>query len=333
MIVLPWQLSRRAELYHQLGSLTTSGIGLLPALEIQQRNPPSRAFRAPLGRLIHHLGQGDTFASALKRLGTWLPEFDVALLEAGEKSGRLPATFYQLSLYYQQQSEMMRTLLGRVAYPFLLLHFAFLIFPLSSLIAFVQDFNVIRFLGGKLLLFAPLYGGVLFLVYATQGQRGEFWRGLVESVLNPVPLLGRARRWLAIARLSSALEALLNAGTPIVQSWELASAASGSPRLHRVVQRFLPSVEAGTTPAEAVSASGAFPPLFANQYHSGEISGRTDETLRHMSAYFHDEGQRLFKSFILVLGGVVYGAVVILVAFQIISFYVGYYGNMLDAIH
>jgi type II secretory pathway component PulF len=42
--------------------------------------------------------------------------------------------------------------------------------------------------------------------------------------------------------------------------------------------RWKPDVQAGQTPAEGVTASGVFPDLFDNQYHSGEVSGKLDET-------------------------------------------------------
>ncbi len=59
----------------------------------------------------------------------------------------------------------------------------------------------------------------LFLeIYACQGKRGERWRTRVESVLHPVPLLGTARKYLALSRLASALEALIGSGVSIIKS-------------------------------------------------------------------------------------------------------------------
>jgi type II secretory pathway component PulF len=58
---------------------------------------------------------------------------------------------------------------------------------------------------------------------------------LVERTLRWVPILGKARQDLALARLAAALEALLNAGVPIIGAWELAATASGSPALRRTV--------------------------------------------------------------------------------------------------
>ena len=81
----PAQFARRAEFYHQLGSLTGAGLGLIRGLETLQRNPPARSYRQPIRRVLEQLAHGYTFAESLRRVGQWLPGFDVALLEAGSR--------------------------------------------------------------------------------------------------------------------------------------------------------------------------------------------------------------------------------------------------------
>src|SRR5688572_23439523 len=93
LIVTPGQLVRRSELYYQLGQLTTAGLGLTRALEQIQRAPPSRSFRSPIRRVLAAIAEGFTFSESVRRAGGWLPDFDIALLEAGERSGRLDACF------------------------------------------------------------------------------------------------------------------------------------------------------------------------------------------------------------------------------------------------
>ena len=53
-VFLPGQLTRRAELYHQLGQLTAAGLPINSALEQLERNPPAHAYRQPL-RLIRQV--------------------------------------------------------------------------------------------------------------------------------------------------------------------------------------------------------------------------------------------------------------------------------------
>jgi type II secretory pathway component PulF len=155
----------------------------------------------------------------------------------------------------------------------------------------------------------------------------------VEGILDRLPLLGKARRSLAIARLSVALEALLNAGVNMIEAWQIAAAASGSVILRRVVASEIPRMIAGSPPSEIVRSRREFPSNFASLYHSGEISGTLDDALRRSYVLFHEEGSRKLKQFIFGLAGVLVACVMLLVAFNIIKFYVGYFQQIGDAIN
>ena len=84
------------------------------------------------------------------------------------------------------------------------------------------------------------------------------------------------------------------------------------------------------TPADLVSQARYFPELFANLYHTGEISGKLDETLNRLHVYYQEEGFRALWLFTRIMNGTIYGLVVLLVAYNIFSFYVGYYGGILS---
>jgi type II secretory pathway component PulF len=165
-----------------------------------------------------------------------------------------------------------------------------------------------------------------------QGTRAEGWRAFVERILNGVPVLGKARRSLALARLSVALEALLNAGVTIIEAWELAAAASGSPALRRVVARAKPDWINGTRPSETVSSRPEFPHAFASLYHTGEISGQLDDALRRSHALYQDEGSRGMKKFVFGFAGLLVGLVFLGAAFEIVSFWMGYFQQINDVI-
>ena len=132
-IITPGQFSRRAEFYHQLGQLTSAGLGVVRALEQLKRHPPAASDRAPIGRLLERLGSGGTLSESVRNLGGWLPDFDIALLQAGEQSGRLETSFRLLAQYYEERARMARQMMGDLAYPAFLLHFAVFIFPFAQL--------------------------------------------------------------------------------------------------------------------------------------------------------------------------------------------------------
>jgi type II secretory pathway component PulF len=327
LLITPRQFAQRSEFYHQLAQFVSAGIGVLPALEQIQRHPPARSFREPLQRLLAELANGRTFAESLRQLDTWLPEFDIALIDAGERSGRLDACFRLLANYYNDRASVTKQVIAQLVYPVGLVHMVALVFMVVLPFARSQfNASIPLLLFKAALALAPLYLVTALILYATQSKHGEKWRALMELLLRPVPLLGAARHFLAIARLSAALEALLSAGVNIIEAWDLAGNASGSPALRRAVASMKPEVVAGRTPAEVLREHSQFPELFANLYASGEVSGKLDETLRRLYTHYQEEGTFKLHAFAQWMPRLIYGLVALLVAYNVIQFWLGLYG-------
>jgi general secretion pathway protein F len=219
--------------------------------------------------------------------------------------------------------------ISQLIYPVGLIHLAALVFLI------VLPFAASQFNASLTLLFAkaalillPLYGAVALLIYATQSKHGESWRARIEAFLRLVPILGKARHYLALSRLAAALEALISAGVNIFEAWDLAATASGSPALRRAVAAWKPRVVAGQMPSEAVRLCPLFPETFANLYASGEISGKLDESLRHLNRLYNEDGSRKLNAFATWMPRLLYLLVALMIAYKIIQFYTAYFNQI-----
>jgi type IV pilus assembly protein PilC len=327
LIITPRQLTQRAELFHQLNQFTSAGIPIVQALEQIKRSPPARSFREPLQHLLDELAKGATLAESLQSLD-WLPAFDLALIGAGEHSGRLDACFRLLADHYNDRARVIKQVISQLIYPVGLIHLAALIFLIVLPFAASQFNASLTLLFAKAaLILSPLYGAVILMIYATQSKHGEIWRALIESILRLVPILGKARHYLALSRLAAALEALISAGVNIFEAWDLAAIASGSPALRRAVAAWKPRVVAGQMPSEAVRLCPLFPETFANLYASGEISGKLDESLRHLNRLYHEDGTRKLNAFATWVPRLIYFLVALGIAYTIIQFWASLYGS------
>lgn len=353
-MVTPGQLNRRAAFFEQLAAMIAAGVTLTQALEMAARNRTSGIPPRFLQTLIAHLQAGHTFtdslqlASGQKRRDPtdrsrparsyWLSDFDVALLSAGEESGRLDTTFKLLARYYAARAKLIRDTISGSLVTIVTLHVFLLVFPIGLLQGFVVGImdnrygQCLPFLLEKAAVFGLLYGSVWLLAFASQGNRGEVWRAGIESVFSRIPGLATALKSLVVARLAMALDALLSAGVPVIRSWELAVGACGSPALKKQVLQWTPQLEHGTTPAEMVSQIRYFPDLFAQLYHTGEISGKQDETLTRLHTYYEEEGFRKLQTFSRILMYTIYFSIAILIGLFVIRFWTGYFNTMLNAI-
>jgi type II secretory pathway component PulF len=324
----PGHFSARAEFYHQLGQLTAAGLGVITSLERLRRQPPSRSYRKPIGVLLEFLNAGSTIGESL-RLQRWLPEFDVALIDAGERSGRIDASFMMLAEYYTERCRMARQFVADLMYPVVLLHVAVFILPFAQ---FFISGNTVDYLRQTVGVLLPCYLTVAVIIYLGQSKHSSWWREVVERVLRPVPVLGTARRFLALGRLAGALEALISAGVNIFESWELAALASGSPSINREVRSWRPALQKGTTPSELVNSTRLFPDLFSSQYASGEVSGKLDECLKRLHRYYQEEGIRKMHAFAQWTPRLVYAIVAVMIGIRIVGFWTEYFRHIGDVL-
>lgn len=330
LFLTPRRLDQFGEFYHQTGTMLGSGLTLIRALELIRDAPPAVSFRPRLNRVIADLQQGATFSEALANVRGWLPELDIALIAAGEQSGRLDACCLRLAGYYKERARLLRSIFAELAYPVFLLLLVLLIFPPGALADLVWKGDVTGYVIPKLQILAVVgLVQVLVLMLNRTGQARGF-RRVWEELLHAIPVFGRARRSMALARLTLALEALLNAGVSILDAWPLAAAASGSPALEAATARARERMVAGETPGEAIARESAFPAKFTSLYRSGELSGRLDQSLAYLHADYADEAARLYKRLAEWTPRLVFLLIALLVGYFIVSFWMGYFSRLLD---
>ena len=334
LIFTPGQIAQRAELYQQLGQLTNAGIDVLKALETCRRNPPARTYANPLKQVIDGINSGLPLTQAILATKSWLPDFDIALIQAGENTGRLDASFHQLAAYYFERARIARSMISQLFYPFGLVHFAAFVFMIVLPWArggMNFDASLVWLIMAAGLKLCPLYILTATLVFVFQSKNSETWRSGLETVLHYVPILGRARQELALARLATALEALISAGVNIVEAWSLAANACGSPAYRRMVNGWSPLFAQAQTPAQIIRETSRFPDFFCNLYTSGEVSGKLEESLHNIARYYQEEGSRKLHTLTNLLPKVIYVIVMIVIGCNIIKFYTAYFGEIQKA--
>jgi type IV pilus assembly protein PilC len=330
ILLFPAQLAARSEFYHQIGASLAAGLTLVRTLRILADNPPAGGIGRVSEHLANRLEAGASLGESVRSLGHWAPDFDIALLEAGEESGRLDNVCRVLSKSYGDRARLARQVIMGLAYPFVLFHFAFLILPIGQFMDLFRTGDVLTFALRKAALFGPIYLLALVAMFASQSTHGRTWRSWIEQFSRLIPVFSQARRALVLSRLSLALDALLNAGVAATRAWPMAAAASGSPAIEREIARLVPRLSEGESAGDVILQSRVFPQHFSHVYATGELSGRTDEALGRLAEYYQDEGLRLMKIAAAVFTGLLYGAVLLVVAYQIVSFWLGYYGQILD---
>ena len=293
LIITPGQLKQRAELYHTLGVLLSAGLTAPKALEQLERNPPSRSLRAPIAQLREHLRDGESVGDAVARMGGWMPAFDVALVNAGDRSGRLDACFKLLAGLLQGTGANGPQ--GDFGFDVPGFCFSFRGCAFCIHWCFQERTRLARFFLVVLGILLPIYAAAIFLILACQGRQGEKWRRWWKIFSGRFRCWARrdaAWRWRGWRRRWKRCSAR-GSSSPARGSWRWRRAvrppwagrcAAGRRRWSPVPRR------------RSWSGSPRISRIFSSLYYSGEISGQLDETLGRLHTLYQDEGIRKMRT-------------------------------------
>jgi type II secretory pathway component PulF len=217
----------KATVFRELAKLLKADFHLDRSFDLLLNQNPKPALAQFLRAAQERLGSGSGVTEALRQgQQGGLNALDLALVAAGENSGRLAQSFTLLARYYESVVESARKARSAMIYPLILAHLGVILPELPAAIAG----DSLAELPLRILSRLGILWVILFLVF-----RG--WKALSKSaetspatdrLLSRLPLLGPMRQHWALARFTQvAHSALLAALRP--QEWiRLAGEASGS---------------------------------------------------------------------------------------------------------
>lgn len=236
------------------------------------------------------------------------PAYAVALVEIGERSGRLENVLRSLAVYYDEEERVFAKLRASIGYP------AALLCVMSVILAFTVIGILPVFLGVYDELAGGLAGGsfaavgaavavgwvalVLTLAVtacalvgsaAVRTPRGQ---ARILALLDRLPVTRPAMYRLALSRFSAAASAYLASGADSNTAMREALRVVDHPVLHERLER---AHDAMVDPARALSFSqavtefGVLEPVYARMLAIGSRAGSVDGVLERLSATFFDD--------------------------------------------
>lgn len=272
--------AEKAELFRELAKLVGSDFHLDRALELLLGQKAGSGRQAWLAALQRGLGEGLGVAESLRvHGGAAVDGLEIALLAAGERSGRLAPVLEHLARYHAAVAEAEKKARRALIYPLLLLHVAIVLPEIPG--ALQAGTGAAGFAAGLLLRLGLLWGALLGVgwLWRRASRRAVEEPGL-DRLLGQLPLLGASRRHWAQARFCQVFHAGLLAALRPSDCCRLAGEAAQSGALRAGAEVAARRVEAGEPLAEALAAAAVFDPLLVNAVATAEASGGLDEEMR-----------------------------------------------------
>lgn len=318
----------RSRLYANLEKFARSGMGMEKACYSLLGQPRlSRTERDIYAGILTGIQKGRGIGDALGESSGAVSPLEREVVTASEAGGHLEKGFAHLAEYYRRIDRTRRKILKGLAYPLVLIHVAI---PVSTLaVAAFNNFSLdgTRPAGSYREAFLQSGGWILaaYLVVLVVLLGGAFLlrlgrtSGPVDAILGRVPLLGRARRAVAMERFSQVFEIFLLAGKKMSDALDGAGRASGSGLLREAGTRGAAIVAAGDPLAAALHASpAAFPDDFSRGMAVAEESGQLDRELAEWGRYYAESAAEAMELLAEWTPKLIYWGMLLLVAAMII---------------
>ena len=321
-------------LCRQLATAYDAGIPITRTLDIVGSQQKDKGIRQVLTGMRDAIQNGDTLTGAAHRHEERLSPFFIAVLEAGERGGRLDIMLRDLADYFEDRLALRREVIAAITYPMIQLYAAWWLgnFALqllgqqfagaNDLLAFIAQYGIWQ--AQMHLVFA-----IIALVYILLSRAGLIPYFMGKIALRLWPFGGVVRRF-AIARFARSFGMLVASGVPMEKAIAGASAVSGNAEIQEDLNRAIPYVREGRTLAEAFAGSRYLDATAKEMIIVGEESGKLDTQLQKVSQYNMEEARYATQKLVKVLGVLVLLVVAGVVGYVVITFWTNFYGGMLD---
>jgi len=263
------------QVYENIATMLNAGIDLKKTLHTSV-NGAVRELHDAVIVIEKSVGKGSTLSGAFKKHPKIFPVFDRALIEAGEKSGRLPEVFQSLADWYRLKARMLLIIKSGLMRPFLTLTAAAFIIPFPVIITSIGRyiFSVILLL--MVFYFPPL---TLVILYQKLHDQGSF-RAFLDKIYLKIPVVGNTIWNLSLGRYCFGFLMLYESGVPVDKCAQIAAELCGNSVISGMVAGGKCSAQQGNPVSSGFSRE--LPHDFLSIWKVGEESGRIGETLKKL---------------------------------------------------
>ena len=325
----------RAEAFALLSLLLESGMSLDGALETVVGAASQEKHKAALRTLAGAVREGRTLAEGLRRLPDWFESHHVAMIQAGEDSGRLPEVLRRLNEQEERAQRLRQQLSSALTYPVILIVAGTLI--VSFIVSFVvprlskmfDDMNIVMptfsrivigactFLGDWGAVFIVAMAAALFIL--RQRLRNPDKRAATERWLLSRPMIGTIWWKHQAAGFCGAAGMMLRGGIPILRALEIGRTTWRSEELRRRLDTVINQMREGGRLSDSARDARLFPDVADRLLAVGEEGGNLPTVFERLSKSMEDDVSVRMNRALTLLGPLAILAIASIVAVVVIA--------------
>lgn len=314
----------KATLYRELAKLIGADFHADRAVDLLVGQNPPPARKAFLVGLQRGLARGDGIAKALEQENRALVTgMEIALVSAGETSGKLAQPFEHLSRYFAAVDSGVRQAKSAMLYPLILVHLGIVLPELPALIIGSGQASPVVPMITKIAIFWVLGFGAWWIWKSVSAAAVK--SAAMDRVLNRLPLIGKARQHWALARFTQVFHAGLLAAMRMSHVTRIAGEASQSGVMFHGAESAATRIDDGAQLAPSLRETDAFPRMFVDSVATAEEVGSLDKEMQRWASAETDLAGEAMHRMAVWLPKAGYALIMLYVAWRIISMLMGVY--------
>ena len=289
----------------QFSLMVENGIPLLRALNILKSQQVKQNFSSIIGEISQSVEKGASLHEAIEPFPGIFDQLYVAMIRAGETSGRLDVILRKLVEYIEKKAKIKSQIKKAMAYPIIVIFVAIAV--ITALLAFVVPSFAKQFkdsgqelpgltqfvvnmsdalVNNWTVIIGILIGLGVILKAAINTEKG---RVVFDNYILKMPVFGDVLIKISVGRFCSTMSTMLSSGVSILESLTICAAASGNKKMETFILGVREDVSKGEAFATPLMRSDFFPQMVASMVEIGEQSGTLDDTLAKVTEIYDDE--------------------------------------------
>ncbi|MEI8350918.1 MAG: type II secretion system F family protein [bacterium] len=318
----------------QLAGLLRAGVPILRALTTIQQQTDNPAFQSVVMAIAGSVRDGRTLSESLAVTPALFPDLYVNMVRAGESAGMMDEILMRLAEARENDDELRSRVASAVAYPAFVIGvgalsvFVILTFFLPRIVHIFDGMNqalpwptrTVLAVSGVCSHYWPVLVILAGLVALALKRHwgSEAGRMALDSAVLGLPVVGAFARDTDIVRFSRTLSLLIKAGISVDRALALAANTLTNRKLRAdMAAAAEETVRQGSTVADGFRRRPGIPAFVTNMVAVGEESGRLDEALLEVAAFYQRELDRdlrlvntLLEPVLILLVGTVVGFII-----------------------
>ncbi len=296
----------------QLSIMMNAGLTIIQSFEIFKKQTKKEALRNIFVEIDKKIRSGDTLSSALKHHSYLFSSLYIALIKSGEATGKLDEVLLKLSDNLEKEMIFTAKLKNALIYPIIVIitmfgvMFVLITFVVPQLTELYSQFDAQLPFATRVLIaisnvmvatWPIILGAILLGVYLFRSViKTKSGRLTFDRFTMRIPLFNEVIRMGALVNSTRTLSILIGSGISILDALIIIKGTTNNMLFQNAFHNIYQQVEKGVSLGSAFEQQEIFPPILVQMIIIGENTGRLDETLGRISAYFESESELAIKA-------------------------------------